>query len=214
LAVRLARRLRADTDRLFEGWRRWTTLVRRLPPSITGSAPSAPSWRAACPPGSHTYRHRRGDRLDEAYRRDEAKGLSEADQPDKVDEVERADLLLEFDRLFRVIAENSVHMKGPWSGLSLESLLHAYRTFAEVTAIFKSPVWTGRRSVHRLTDPGEVVVRDSLYWAPILCAFHGRVTAVPARTTFCITASLSCAAKFAAHRPASSLGDRRHDGGI
>ena len=34
-------------------------------------------------------------------------------------------------------------------------------------------VWTGRRSEFRLVSPGEVIIRDSLYWIPLLCAHHG-----------------------------------------
>ena len=43
----------------------------------------------------------------------------------------------------------------------------------EVKRIFEGPVWTGRRSVHAKHQPGHVIVADSLYWIPLMCAFLG-----------------------------------------
>ena len=43
----------------------------------------------------------------------------------------------------------------------------------EVKRIFEGPVWTGRRSVHAKHQPGQVIVADSLYWIPLMCAFLG-----------------------------------------
>lgn len=42
-----------------------------------------------------------------------------------------------------------------------------------VRQLFDSPIWIGRLSGHRLVAPGTVIIRDSLYWIPLLCAHHG-----------------------------------------
>lgn len=42
-----------------------------------------------------------------------------------------------------------------------------------VRRLFDGSVWTGRKSAHRLVEPGNVIIRDSLYWIPLLCAHHG-----------------------------------------
>jgi len=42
-----------------------------------------------------------------------------------------------------------------------------------VEKLFQSPYWTGRESAFRLVRPGTVILRDAMYWAPLLCAHHG-----------------------------------------
>ena len=42
-----------------------------------------------------------------------------------------------------------------------------------VEKLFQSPYWTGRESNFRLVRPGSVIIRDALYWAPLLCTHHG-----------------------------------------
>lgn len=39
--------------------------------------------------------------------------------------------------------------------------------------LFSSPVFLGRKHVRFLAQPGLLVIRDSLYWAPLISAFHG-----------------------------------------
>ena len=54
--------------------------------------------------------------------------------------------------------------------------VRAERHMAPVEAIrqlFKSPYWTGRASDYFLTEPGDVIVRDAMYWIPLIVAFHG-----------------------------------------
>ena len=41
-----------------------------------------------------------------------------------------------------------------------------------LVALFATPVWTGRRSYH-LTKPGKLIIRDSLYWVPLLETGNG-----------------------------------------
>ena len=36
-----------------------------------------------------------------------------------------------------------------------------------------SPYWTGRASEYFMTRPGNIIVRDALYWIPLMIAFHG-----------------------------------------
>ena len=43
----------------------------------------------------------------------------------------------------------------------------------EFRAMFSSPVWMGRKSERILTQPGDYIRRDSLYWAPLLAAYQG-----------------------------------------
>lgn len=40
-------------------------------------------------------------------------------------------------------------------------------------AIFSSPIWTGSRSEKRRRFPGEIVIRDALFWVPIIAAYTG-----------------------------------------
>jgi integrase len=50
------------------------------------------------------------------------------------------------------------------------------RNMAPVKAIaelFESAVWTGRLSEYFLTRAGNIIIRDSLYWVPLMIAFHG-----------------------------------------
>jgi integrase len=54
--------------------------------------------------------------------------------------------------------------------------VRAERNMAPVKAIaelFESPFWTGRASEYFLTRPGNIIVRDSLYWIPLIVALHG-----------------------------------------
>lgn len=43
----------------------------------------------------------------------------------------------------------------------------------ELTKLFKSPVWTGCESKHRLSTPGAVIEKDHHYWLPLLAVYHG-----------------------------------------
>lgn len=42
----------------------------------------------------------------------------------------------------------------------------------ELTALFKSPIWTGRDAA-QVTKPGPHIIRDAKFWLPILAVFHG-----------------------------------------
>lgn len=42
----------------------------------------------------------------------------------------------------------------------------------ELTALFKSPVWTGRDLTH-ITKPGPHIIRDAKFWLPLLGLFQG-----------------------------------------
>lgn len=48
-------------------------------------------------------------------------------------------------------------------------------TFSEdlLRKMFEGPVWTGSQSEYYQTSPGNIVVKNGLYWAPILCAYSG-----------------------------------------
>lgn len=39
--------------------------------------------------------------------------------------------------------------------------------------LFRSPVWTGSRSAARRLEPGSEIIRDGLYWLPLLAAYTG-----------------------------------------
>lgn len=39
--------------------------------------------------------------------------------------------------------------------------------------LFRSPVWTGCRSAARRLEPGSEIIRDGLYWLPLLAAYTG-----------------------------------------
>lgn len=43
----------------------------------------------------------------------------------------------------------------------------------DVRQIFRAPVWTGCRSAKRRRHPGDVIVRDWLYWIPLIAAYSG-----------------------------------------
>ena len=50
------------------------------------------------------------------------------------------------------------------------------RNMAPVKAIaelFASPYWTGRASDYFMTRAGNIIVRDALYWIPLMVALHG-----------------------------------------
>jgi integrase len=63
--------------------------------------------------------------------------------------------------------------------IKIEKSTHTVRSernMAPVKAIaelFDSPCWTGRLSEYFMTRPGNIVVRDSLYWIPLMVALHG-----------------------------------------
>lgn len=40
-------------------------------------------------------------------------------------------------------------------------------------SIFRSPIWTGSRSEKRRRFPGDVIIRDALFWVPIIAAYTG-----------------------------------------
>lgn len=46
-------------------------------------------------------------------------------------------------------------------------------SFAEVQSLFRHPVFTGCASAKRRRTPGEVILRDGLYWLHILAAYSG-----------------------------------------
>ena len=37
-----------------------------------------------------------------------------------------------------------------------------------LVALLRTPVWSGRASAYHLCNPGRLIVRDSLYWAPLV----------------------------------------------
>ncbi|MBZ0163570.1 MAG: hypothetical protein K8H74_12755 [Notoacmeibacter sp.] len=43
----------------------------------------------------------------------------------------------------------------------------------QIRQIFSAPLYLGRRSEHFYAQPGSVIVRDGLYWAPLIIALHG-----------------------------------------
>ena len=43
----------------------------------------------------------------------------------------------------------------------------------QIAKLFRHPVYTGRRSAYFYNDPGTVVIRDGLYWTPIIAGLHG-----------------------------------------
>ncbi len=46
-------------------------------------------------------------------------------------------------------------------------------THAQIKKIFEHPVWTGRKSDYYYNAPGSVIIRDSLYWCPLIAAYTG-----------------------------------------
>lgn len=45
-------------------------------------------------------------------------------------------------------------------------------TAEQLRTLFSSPIFQGAKSEHYRSEPGEVVVKDSRYWLPLLGAFH------------------------------------------
>lgn len=45
-------------------------------------------------------------------------------------------------------------------------------TPAQVRQFFRHPVYTGRKSAYFYNEPGPVVIRDALYWVPLLACFQ------------------------------------------
>lgn len=43
----------------------------------------------------------------------------------------------------------------------------------DLRRLFRSPVWTGCRSAARRLEPGSEIIRDGLYWLPLLAAYTG-----------------------------------------
>jgi hypothetical protein len=43
----------------------------------------------------------------------------------------------------------------------------------QIAKLFRHPVYTGRRSAYFYNDAGNVIVRDGLYWTPIIAGLHG-----------------------------------------
>jgi hypothetical protein len=43
----------------------------------------------------------------------------------------------------------------------------------QIAKLFRHPVYTGRRSEYFYNDAGTVIVRDGLYWTPIIAGLHG-----------------------------------------
>ncbi|SDX44390.1 hypothetical protein SAMN05444276_106126, partial [Paracoccus sanguinis] len=43
----------------------------------------------------------------------------------------------------------------------------------DLRRLFRSPVWTGSRSPSRRLEPGTEIIRDGLYWLPLLAAYTG-----------------------------------------
>ncbi len=43
----------------------------------------------------------------------------------------------------------------------------------QIKTIFEHPVWRGRKSRYYFNAPGKIVVRDALYWAPLIAALQG-----------------------------------------
>ena len=43
----------------------------------------------------------------------------------------------------------------------------------ELQSLFRSPLWAGCKSAHRRTLPGSMIIRDSLYWVPLVLLFSG-----------------------------------------
>lgn len=43
----------------------------------------------------------------------------------------------------------------------------------EVRRIFAAPVWQGCQSSSRRRSPGKVIIRDALYWLPLIAAYTG-----------------------------------------
>lgn len=46
-------------------------------------------------------------------------------------------------------------------------------TSEDVQKIFQNPIWTGFKSLHFTRRPGNVLLKDGLFWVPIICALTG-----------------------------------------
>jgi integrase len=57
------------------------------------------------------------------------------------------------------------------SGLEAHEERPGY-TREQVELFFRHPVYTGRKSAYFYNEPGEVIVRDALYWLPLLAAYQ------------------------------------------
>lgn len=68
-------------------------------------------------------------------------------------------------------AFGEIHVPKP-KGKSSSSERLRYRD-EQVRLLFSSPVFLGRKHERFLLKPGPLVIRDSLYWAPLISAFHG-----------------------------------------
>lgn len=82
--------------------------------------------------------------------------------------------------LFDAFTNEGQIEKNPVKGLfqkpaKLERAKDNTRTWkdAEIAKLFGSPVWMGMRNPTHKATPGELIVRDAAYWAPLLLAFHG-----------------------------------------
>jgi integrase len=45
--------------------------------------------------------------------------------------------------------------------------------FDDIKRLSEAPYWTGRRSAYHVAVPGNVIIRDAMYWTPLLCVHHG-----------------------------------------
>lgn len=43
----------------------------------------------------------------------------------------------------------------------------------DIKRIFSGPVWTGAKSAKRRREPGDVIMKDWLYWVPLIAAYTG-----------------------------------------
>ena len=43
----------------------------------------------------------------------------------------------------------------------------------QIAKLFEHPVYTGRRSEYFYNEPGSVIIRDGLYWTPVVAGLHG-----------------------------------------
>ena len=72
------------------------------------------------------------------------------------------------------IASNGVRIGTIGKEMRTGGLNHPRGVFEleELTKLFKSPVWTGCVSAADRLVPGEVIIRDALYWVPILARYE------------------------------------------
>lgn len=60
----------------------------------------------------------------------------------------------------------------PYSGLKANEERPAFSA-QQILTIFNHPIWLGRESEYFYNKPGDVIIRDSLYWGPIIALLHG-----------------------------------------